>query len=62
MSVVSGCVQQWDGVIGQQSFQNGQTSEIVSVRQLLEQLDLKGVWVTLDALHTQKNSPANYRG
>lgn len=61
VSVVSACVQQWDGVIGQLSFQNGQTSEIISVRQLLEQLELKGVWVTLDALHTQKNGDSDYR-
>lgn len=61
VSVVSACVQQWDGVIGQLSLQNGQTSEIVSVRQLLEQLELKGVWVTLDALHTQKNGDSDYR-
>ncbi len=54
--VVSACVQQWDYVIGQVSFQNAQSSEITSVRQLLQQLDIQGVWVTLDALHTQKNS------
>ena len=53
--VVSACVQQWDGVIGQFSFHNGDSSEITSVRQLLQQLDLQGVWITLDALHTQKN-------
>lgn len=52
--VVSACVQSWAGVIGQLSFQNGKSSEIGAVRQLLEQLDLKGVWVTLDALHCQK--------
>ena len=56
VTVVSACVQQWDGVIGQTSFHNGESSEITSVRQLLQQLDVKGVWVTLDALHTQKNS------
>jgi hypothetical protein len=54
VTVVSACVQQWDGVIGQTSFHNGESSEITSVRQLLEQLDLQGVWFTLDALHTQK--------
>lgn len=54
--VVSACVQSWAGVIGQVSFQNGKTSEIGAVRTLLEQLNLKGVWVTLDALHCQKNS------
>ncbi|UBF28943.1 ISAs1 family transposase [Kovacikia minuta CCNUW1] len=61
VSVISACVQQWDGVIGQLSFQNGKTSEIVGVRQLLKQLNLKGVWVTLDALHTQKNGESDYR-
>lgn len=54
--LVSACVQSWSGVVGQLSFQNGKSSEIGAVRSLLEQLELKGVWVTLDALHTQKNS------
>ena len=54
--VVSACVQPWDGVIGQTCLHNGESSEITSVRQLLQQLDMQGVWVTLDALHTQKNS------
>lgn len=53
--VVSACVQSWAGVVGQLSFQNGKASEIGAVRALLEQLNLKGVWVTLDALHCQKN-------
>lgn len=52
--VVSACVQSWAGVIGQTSFHNGKSSEIGAVRSLLEQLDLQGVWVTLDALHCQK--------
>jgi hypothetical protein len=52
--VVSACVQSWAGVIGQVSFQNGKTSEIGAVRTLLQQLDLKGIWFTLDALHCQK--------
>ena len=56
VTVVSACVQASGCVIGQISFQNGKSSEIPSVRQLLEQLDLSGVWVTLDALHCQKNS------
>lgn len=55
VTVVSACVQQCDGVLAQVSFQNGQSSEIASVRQLLAQLDVTGAWVTLDALHTQKN-------
>jgi hypothetical protein len=57
--VVSACVQSWAGVIGQVSFHNGKSSEIGAVRTLLQQLDLKGVWVTLDALHCQKNGGAN---
>jgi hypothetical protein len=57
--VVSACVQSWAGVIGQIGFHNGEASEIGAVRQLLEQLDLKGVWVTLDALHAQKNGGTN---
>jgi hypothetical protein len=52
--VVSACVQSWAGVIGQVSFSNGKTSEIGAVRTLLQQLDLKGIWFTLDALHCQK--------
>jgi hypothetical protein len=56
VSVVSACVQQWDWVVGQLSFHSSESSEITSVRQLLQQIDAQGVWVTLDALHTQKNS------
>lgn len=33
---------------------NGQTSESVVVQELLEQLGLSGVCISLDALHTQK--------
>lgn len=57
--VVSACVQSWAGVIGPLSFHNGKSSEIGAVRALLQQLDLKGVWVTLDALHCQKNGGTN---
>lgn len=56
VSVVSACVQASGCVIGQVSFHHGKSSEIPSVRQLLEQLNLSGMWVTLDALHCQKNS------
>lgn len=56
VSVVSACVQSSGIVIGQVSFQQGSSSEITSVRELLRQLDVKGAWFTLDALHTQKNS------
>jgi hypothetical protein len=54
VSVVSACVQSCGIVIDQVSFHNGVTSEITSVRELLKQLDVKGVWLTLDALHAQK--------
>ncbi len=52
--VVSACVPSWAGVIGQLRFHKGKSSELGAVRALLQQLDLKGVWVTLDALHCQK--------
>ena len=54
VSVVSACVQSCGFVIGQVSFQNSTSSEITSVRELLNQLDVKGAWFTLDALHAQK--------
>ena len=56
VNVVSACVHAHGSIIAQVSFHNGDSSEIVSVRQLLEKLDVKGVWFTLDALHAQKNS------
>lgn len=55
VSVVSACVHGRADVIGQISFENGKTSEIGSVRDLLKQLDVVGVWFTMDALHCQKN-------
>lgn len=54
VSIVSACVQQQGWVIGQASFHNGKQSEIATVRQLLQQIQIRGAWVTLDALHTQK--------
>ena len=56
VTVVSACLQKNGCVIAQQSYQNGHSSEIQSVQQLLQRLDVKGVWFTLDALHCQKNS------
>lgn len=56
VTVVSACVQQHGWVMAQESFHNGEQSEIVVVRQLIEHLDIKGAWYTLDALHCQKNS------
>jgi DDE_Tnp_1-associated len=55
VNVVSACVHGRADVIGQISFENGKTSEIGAVRDLLKQLDVVGVWFTLDALHCQKN-------
>lgn len=54
VTVVSACVHGHGWVIAQESFHNGESSEIVTVRQLLKRLDVSGVWFTLDALHTQK--------
>ncbi len=48
-------------VLGQQSYENKGQSEIEVVRQLLDQLDLKGVVFSLDALHAQKNSRGDCR-
>jgi hypothetical protein len=56
VSMVSACLQEYGWVIGQVSFHNGEASEIEKVRQLLEHLNVKGAWLTLDALHCQKNS------
>lgn len=41
-------------VVGQAAFDNQHQSEITAVYQLLEQLQLTGVTVSLDALHAQK--------
>ncbi|MEP0914889.1 ISAs1 family transposase [Leptolyngbya sp. GB1-A1] len=43
-------------VVGQKVFENGEQSEIQAVYELLQQLQLTGVSVSLDALHAQKNS------
>ncbi|MBM0744613.1 hypothetical protein JOY44_23895 [Phormidium sp. CLA17] len=42
-------------VVGQAVFENQHQSEIKAVYELLEHLQLSGVTVSLDALHTQKN-------
>lgn len=47
-------------VIGLQSRRNGSESEISTVQTLLGILNVQGVCLSLDALHTQKNSRANY--
>lgn len=54
VNVVSACVHSQGWVIAQESFHTGDGSEIVTVRNLLETLDVTGVWFTLDALHAQK--------
>lgn len=54
ISVVSACIHQYGWVVAQISFNNGEKSEIGVVQELLTRLNGKGVWVTLDALHTQK--------
>jgi hypothetical protein len=41
-------------VVGQAAFENHQQSEITVVYELLEQLQLSGVTVSMDALHAQK--------
>lgn len=53
--VVSAAVHGSGWVAAQTTFQNAQSSEIDSVRTLLQQLEVQGVWLTLDALHCQKN-------
>jgi hypothetical protein len=56
VTVVSACVHEYGWVVAQASFNHRVGSEIASVRQLIEHLDIKGAWLTLDALHCQKNS------
>lgn len=56
VTVVSACVHEYGWVVAQGSFNHRVGSEIATVRQLIEHLDLKGIWFTLDALHCQKNS------
>ena len=41
-------------VVGQAAFNNGHTSEIQAVYDLLERLQLSGVTISFDALHAQK--------
>lgn len=43
-------------VVAQQGYENKHQSEIAVVYQLLEQLELQGVVVSLDALHAKKNT------
>lgn len=41
-------------VLTQQKYQNKKTSEILIVQGLIEELDLQGITLTMDALHCQK--------
>lgn len=55
VSIVSAGMHETGWVVGQAAFQHGTENEIECVRQLLRQLQVKGAWLTLDALHCQKN-------
>ncbi len=61
VSVVSAFWTQPGVVIGLQSRRNGSESEMSTVQTLLGILSVQGVCFSLDALHTQKNSRANYQ-
>jgi transposase len=54
ISVVSVFQLQQGLVVGQAAFDNGQSSEIQAVYELLDRLQLSGVTMSLDALHAQK--------
>jgi hypothetical protein len=56
VSLVSVFTQKRGQVIKASAFENKKTSEVTVVRELIEVLDLKGVIITLDALHCKKNS------
>jgi hypothetical protein len=60
VSVVSVLSTRLGLVIGLQSLPNKTSGEIATVQTLLERLQLQGVCFSFDALHAQKNSPANY--
>ena len=60
VSVVSAFSVTQGVVVGLETMRHQQGSEIQTVEVLLERLQLKGVCFSLDALHTQKNSGANY--
>jgi len=56
VTTISLFCQQRKIALGLKMSRNKQESQISVIRQLLEELDLPPVTVTLDALHTQKNS------
>jgi hypothetical protein len=56
VSLVSVFTQKRGQVLKTSAFENKKKSENSVVQQLIELLDLKGVIITLDALHCKKNS------
>ena len=59
VTVVSACVHNYGWVAAQVSFATQEDNEIAVARRLLEHLDVRGAWFTLDALHCQKNGHGN---
>lgn len=59
ISIVTVFSQKRKQVLTQQKYHNKKTSEIGIVQELLEELDLEGKTITMDALHCQKNSKKN---
>lgn len=60
VNIVSAFSVRQGAVVGLAAMRNGQTSEIATVQTLLDHLHLSRVCFSLDALHTQKNTPANH--
>lgn len=54
ISIVTVFSQNRKQVLSQQKFQSKKTSEIGVVQSLIEELDLEGITLTMDALHCQK--------
>ncbi len=61
MNVVSAYCTQTGMVIGLRTMHSKERSEIDTAQQLLHGLNLEGVCFSFDALHTQKNSGADYQ-
>ncbi len=61
VNVVSAYCTQTGMVIGLRTMHSKERSEIDTVQQLLHGLNLEGVCFSFDALHTQKNSGADYQ-
>ena len=60
VTLVSLYTQSQETVLATEQFETKQTNEIKAVQTLLERLHLTEVVFTLDAIHAQKNSRANY--